>query len=71
MANVLLVVSAVVGIVAGICTVLGYVEGRVSRRREVIVDGRRKRTLSEGSEEVPPGPHVVEGEGEQAEPVNE
>ena len=62
MANVLLVVSAVVGIVAGICTVLGYVEGRVSRRREVVVDGRRKRTLSEGSEEVSPGPHVVEGE---------
>ncbi len=71
MAEVLLVVSAVVGIAAGICTVLGYVEGWASRRRKVVVDGRRERTLSEGSEEVSPGPNVVEGEDEQVEPVNE
>ena len=57
--------------IAGDCLCYTNTGVRVSRRREVIVDGRRKRTLSEGSEEVPPGPHVVEGEGEQAEPVNE
>lgn len=71
MVEVLLVVSAVVGIAAGICTVFGYVEGWASRRRKVVADGRRERTLSEDSEEVSPGPNVVEGEDGQAEPINE
>lgn len=68
MAELLVGISAIVGIAAGVCTVLGYLEGHA--QREGRCDGGhrgcglspRKRMLSKGLDEAV-DPRVVEGGG--------
>ena len=61
MTDVLVIVSALVGIAAGICTVLGYLEGH-ARGESRKGGGHRGRTLPLRKRMIP------EGSGESAEP---